>query len=90
MLPHRCFHLLMAYRSANPQVLGRDLAAVLLHLVADLRAFVQRAEASSFGRRDVYKNVFAAAVGLNEAISIGRVEPFYSTDRHVTSLLGVG
>src|SRR5688572_14436586 len=61
---------------------GGFLAAVGDHFVFDLRAFIERAQAGLLDRRDVQKHVLAAAVRLDEAITLGRVEPLNSTSSH--------
>jgi hypothetical protein len=75
--------------STHPQVFRRDLAPVFCLFVADLGALVERAQASALDGRDVHEHIFAAVLRLNEPVSLGRVEPFHSTDRHVSILPGV-
>jgi hypothetical protein len=73
---------------SDSQVLRRGLAADFSLLVAVLGALIERTEAGPLDRRDVDKDVLAAVVGLNEAVSLGRVEPFNGTDSHVSLLHG--
>src|ERR1700756_2320898 len=72
-------------RSANLQIFGRFLATVHDDVEAHLRAFCQARVAGPFHRRDMDKHVFAAAVGLNETITLRRVEPLHRSGHHFTS-----
>ena len=69
--------------SAYAKILRRFLAAVGDDLVADLRAFVQRAKARLFDRRDVHEHILPTGVRLDETKALGRVEPLHNTCRHV-------
>src|ERR1700761_5311460 len=70
--------------------LFRPLSAALigLELVAELLAFVDRAEARAFHRRDVDENVRAAVVRLDEAKALGGIEPLHCAGRHELYLIG--
>ncbi|VVT33416.1 hypothetical protein RV134_390137 [Roseovarius sp. EC-HK134] len=41
-------------------------------------------QACALNRADVYKDILAAAVGRNESISFGGIEPFHGASRHLT------
>ena len=77
--------VLLYRRSADLQIFGRFLATVRDDLEAHLRAFLQAGVTSLFHRRDVDKHVPAAAVRLNEAIALRRIEPLNCSGRHFTS-----
>src|SRR5689334_8670845 len=74
--PPRLLHL---------EVFRRFLAPVGNDLVFDGRAFVERAQARPLHGRDMHEHVLAAGLGLNEAVSFGRVEPLHGTCRHCRS-----
>jgi hypothetical protein len=69
--------------------IGRGiLAALVHHLVGDLLAFIEAAQARALDGADVDEDVLAAAIGLNETETLGGVEPFdgaCSNDRILTS-----
>jgi len=71
--------------SADLQIFGRFLATVRDDVEAHLGAFLQAGVASLFHRRDVDKHVPAAAVRLNEAIALCRIEPLNCSGRHFAS-----
>src|SRR5208282_3076822 len=65
------------------QISRRGFALLaLFELEADLLAFVERADAGFLHGGDVDEHVLAAAFGLNEAVSLLRVEPLDRTHRH--------
>ncbi len=68
-----------------PQIFRGRLAPVFLLFVAHLDALIEGAQAGLLNSRDVHKYVFAAAVGLDKAISLVGVEPLHCTNRHVLS-----
>jgi hypothetical protein len=70
----------------DAKVLGAGLAAhrVLLRFERDLLTFVERAQTRTFDGADVDENVGAAIIGLNEAKTLGRVEPLNCSGSHVT------
>src|SRR4051812_46373410 len=68
--------------STYPEVFSRFLAAVRDDLVGHQGALIEGAKASPLYRRDMDEDVLAAAVGLNEAIALRRVEPFHRTCSH--------
>lgn len=58
-------------------------ALVALDFVADLLAFVQRAEARGFDGRGVDEDVLAAVIGGDKAVTLGGIVPFYSAGSHL-------
>ena len=48
--------------------------------------FIEPAEAGALDCRDVDKHIFAAALRLDEAVTLGRIEPFNGTCRHLSLL----
>jgi hypothetical protein len=73
----------------KPQISGGLFAPIGDDFVADLCAFSEWAKSGPFDRGDMDKHVLAAAVRLDEAITLGRVEPLHSTCRHVVSPYGI-
>ena len=73
--------------ASDLEVDGGVLAAVLLDLIGDLLAFVQAVQASPLDGADMDEHVLAAAVRLNEAKTLGGVEPLDRTCRHIRYLL---
>src|SRR4029453_3519119 len=71
-------------RSDLLQVLSRALAALRIALlfVGNLLAFVQGAETGTLDRRDMHEHIRPTGLRLNEAVSLGAVEPLDGTDRH--------
>jgi hypothetical protein len=69
-------------RSPDLQIFGRFLATAHDDVEAHLRAFCQARIAGLFHRRDMDKHVFAAAVRLNETITLRRIEPLHCPGRH--------
>jgi hypothetical protein len=67
---------------SNLEVLGRSLAAIGNFFVFHRLSFVKRRKASFLNRRNMNKNVFAAARGLDESKPLGRVEPLHSAFSH--------
>ena len=67
---------------SDSQIFSGRLATVAHFLVAHLGTFIEAAQSRSFDGRDVHEDILAAAVGLNESISLGCVEPLHSTCRH--------
>src|SRR5580704_2262739 len=69
--------------SSNFEILGRRLAAVTHDLVLHLLAFIERAQTSALHRGDVDEDIPAAAtLGLNEAVTLRRIEPFHCAFCH--------
>ena len=64
------------------QIFRALFAFVRDHVITDLVAFAEVIQAGLFNSRDVHENILAAAVGLNKAISLSRIEPLHSTCRH--------
>ena len=67
-------------------VLGHLSLGALDHVKPDPSALLERLEPVHGDRAEVGKDV-TAAVGLDEAETLGIVEPFDSTSRHVQALL---
>ena len=70
---------------AHSKIFCGRFASIFLLFVAYLSAFVEAAKARSLNSRNVHKDIFAAFVGLNKSIPFSRIEPLYSTCRHVRS-----
>src|SRR5579859_474866 len=68
--------------ASNLEVLGGGLAAIGNFFVFHRLSFVKRRKASLLNRRNMNKNVLAAARGLNESKTLGRVEPLHSAFSH--------
>src|SRR5579863_9161455 len=66
----------------NLEVLSRRLALVRDFFVFDDLPFIETAEACSLDRRDMDKNIFAAALRLNESVALLRIEPLHGTFSH--------
>ena len=60
------------------------LPAVGNNLILNVLAFVERAQARPFHGRDMHEHIFAAALRLDKAITLGRVEPLYSASSHIS------
>jgi hypothetical protein len=72
------------------KILGRILARTLVldNFEADLLTFVEAVHARTLNSRDVNENVRAALVRLDEAKTLGRIEPLNGTCSH-NDLLGI-
>jgi hypothetical protein len=70
--------------SGGLQVDGRLFAgaAVGFHLIGDLLAFCETTQAGTLNRTDVHEHVLAAAIRLNEAVTLLVVEPLHRPCRH--------
>ncbi|CAD5250439.1 hypothetical protein BOS5A_10377 [Bosea sp. EC-HK365B] len=70
--------------SLGAQVVGRHLARTLVldELVRDLLAVTQIAQAGALDGADVDEHVLAAIIRLDEAETLGAVEPFHCTVGH--------
>ena len=51
-----------------------------------MACLIETAEAGAFNRRDMNKDVLAAALRLDEAVTLLRIEPFHGTCRHLKPL----
>ena len=73
------------------EVFSSRLAGLTVHhnLEGNPLTFTQFAEASAFDGADVDKHVLAAALGLNEPITLLRVEPLHGAVVHECLLIGV-
>jgi hypothetical protein len=71
------------------EAVGRNLARTLVadQFVRDLLTILELAEAGALYSGNVYEDVLRAVIGLNEAITLGCVEPLYSTGRHNEAFL---
>ena len=65
------------------EVHRRGLAALVFQLVFDLGVLIQPLKAGLLNGGDVHEHVGTAAVGLDETIALGGVEPLDRTGRHV-------
>src|SRR6185437_8175477 len=70
----------------NPQILRRCLAPIRDQLEFDRLPLVERGKAGTLHRRDVDEDVFTAALRLDKAVTLGRIEPFHVTCRHLSPL----
>ena len=69
------------------QILGGRFAVLpRLYFKFDTLAFIKAIDPGLFDSRNVYEGILAASLGLDEAVALVYVEPFYRTDRHVHSL----
>ena len=57
-------------------------AAVCNQFVGDLLAFIQALKTGPLDGGDVHESILAAVVGLDEAETLGRIEPLHSAGRH--------
>src|SRR5271154_7459982 len=71
-----------ARRSIRAKVSGRLLAAVGDDVIGDLGVIRQAVETGLLDRRDMDEHVLAAAVRLNEAVTLLPIEPLYRPARH--------
>jgi hypothetical protein len=76
--------------SLQLQVSSRLLAAVADDVIGDLGAIRQAVHAGFLDGRDMDEDVLAAAVRLDEAITLGRIEPFHCPARHAALKLTAG
>jgi hypothetical protein len=58
------------------------LAALHHHIVADLLPIIEPGQPGSLHGRDVYEHILAAALRLDEAETLGCIEPLNRTDSH--------
>src|SRR4030081_2124012 len=72
----------LARLASNLEVLSRGLAAIGNLFVFHRLSFVERGKASFLDGRNMNENVLAAARGLDEPKTFGRVEPLHSTFSH--------
>src|SRR5215831_11424308 len=73
--------------SLDLEVLGGFLAAARHDLVCDDLPLIESAQSCALDRRNMDEHVLAAALGLNEPIAFGRIEPLHSAFRHSRLLL---
>ena len=67
---------------SDSQIFSRCLATVAHFFVAHLGTLIEAAQSRFFNGGDVYEDILAAVVGLNESISLRRVKPLHSTCCH--------
>src|SRR5258707_1814588 len=73
----------------NLEVFGRSLAAIGNLFVFDGLPFVKRRKPSFLNCRNVNENVLATVAGLDESITLSRVEPLHRTFSHSRRLRGI-
>ena len=76
--------------SGQFQIGGRSLAALHLHLVADLLSFIKATQASSLNRGDVDEDILAAILRHDETEAFCGIEPLDSPDSHSCVKLRAG
>jgi len=71
-------------RSCGLELLGRHLAGPVVagDFEAELLAFLQIAHSSALDGGDVNEHILAAVVRLNEAKTLGGIEPFHCAGGH--------
>jgi hypothetical protein len=67
----------------DPEILSRLLAPIGNDFVAHLGTLIEAAQSRFLNSRNVHEDVFAAVVWLDKSVTLGRVEPFHYTCRHV-------
>jgi hypothetical protein len=72
--------------STNPQILRRGPTPIRDKLEFDRLPLIETSEASAFYRWDVNEHVLAAALRLDEAVTLLRIKPLHGTCRHVSLL----
>ena len=63
---------------SDSQIFNGRLATVAHFFEAHLGTLIEAAQTRSFDRRDVHEDILAAAVGLNESISLRRTSQYLS------------
>src|SRR5262245_17854402 len=58
------------------------LTAAALNLILNSLSFVERHQSGTFDGANVYEHIFAAALRLNESITLGWIEPLHSAGSH--------
>src|SRR5262245_14393067 len=58
------------------------LTAAALNLILNGLSFVERRQSGTFDGADMYEHIFAAALRLNESITLGWIEPLHSAGSH--------
>src|SRR5438045_8721060 len=69
-------------RSADLEVFRRFLPAVADDFILDGLPLIEAAQSGSLDSRNVDEHVLAAALRLNESVTLGRVEPLYGPGSH--------
>src|SRR5712691_11053181 len=78
----RQFASLEPERLADFEVFRRFLPAVAHDFILNGLPLVEGAQSRALDRGNVHEYVLAAALRLNEAITLGRVEPLHGTGSH--------
>jgi hypothetical protein len=74
----------LAYTSSlHLEILRRRLAAVAYDFVFNLLPLIERREARPLHCRDMDKHVLTTALRLDEPVTLGRIEPFHRSGRHL-------
>lgn len=73
-------------KSPDPQILRRSLPLVGHFLIADLCTLIECAEPSFLDRGDMHENILTAVIGLDESITLCRVEPLHRSSCHLDRL----
>src|SRR3954464_9396528 len=73
----------------NLEVLGRSLAPVGDLFVFDRLSFIECRKTSFLDCRNMNEHVLAAVRGLDESITLGRIEPLHRTFSHSRRLRGI-
>src|SRR6202035_5775572 len=68
---------------ADSEIFRGCFSAVFLLFIAHLGTFIEGAQAGFFDGRNVHEHILAAAVGLNESKTFGRIKPLHRPCRHV-------
>src|SRR5262249_13816417 len=69
-------------RSTDLDIIGRLLTAITDNLIIDRLTLIERSKAGTFDSGDMDEHVSAAVLGLNESITLRRVEPFDGAGSH--------
>ena len=64
------------------KLLCRFPAAIGNDLILNVLAFIERAQPGPLNRGDVHEHILAAALRLDKAVTLGRVEPLHSACSH--------
>src|ERR1700745_1556378 len=69
------------------EIYSRLLTTVALNLVLNGLSFVERRQSGTFDGTDMYEYIFAAALRLNEPVTLRWIEPFHSAGSHAGLLV---
>jgi hypothetical protein len=73
---------LIALDSLHLELLGRFLATVRHNLIFDYLSLIESAQTRALDSRDMNEYVLAPALRLDEPVSLGWIEPLYSSRSH--------